>query len=195
MSEDGAGGAATASGTLDVEAAKVALWRVIGQLWLANRLLGARADGERVGSNVVMMGRGEPLGNLDNVLTALRLMLDAGYAGKLYPVNPRREEVQGLKAYPSAIEAVILLKGLANERRLLIMCILAEGELSVNQLNERLALSQSALSQHLAVLREQGLVNTRRDGQVIYYRLAESPALEVIRVLHDQFCSPGQRSR
>ena len=91
----------------------------------------------------------------------------------------------------SAIEAVILLKGLANERRLLIMCILAEGELSVNQLNERLALSQSALSQHLAVLREQGLVDTRRDGQTIYYRLAESPALAVIKVLHDQFCSTG----
>jgi len=86
-------------------------------------------------------------------------------------------------------EAVALLKGLANETRLLVMCILAEGELSVNQLNNRLALSQSALSQHLALLREQGLVETRRDGQTIFYRLAESPALAIVKVLHQQFCS------
>lgn len=87
-------------------------------------------------------------------------------------------------------EAVALLKGLANESRLMILCILAEGELSVNQLNKRLALSQPALSQHLALLREQGLVETRRDGQAIFYRLAESPALAVVKVLHQQFCGP-----
>jgi len=85
-------------------------------------------------------------------------------------------------------EAVVLLKGLANESRLMVMCILAEGELSVSQLNNRLALSQSALSQHLALLREQGLVETRRVGQTIFYSLAESPALAVVRVLHQYFC-------
>lgn len=90
----------------------------------------------------------------------------------------------------SAGEAVALLKGLANESRLLVMCILAEGELSVTQLNSRLKLSQSALSQHLALLRDQGLVETRRVGQTIYYRLAESPALAVVRVLHQYFCGP-----
>jgi DNA-binding transcriptional ArsR family regulator len=88
----------------------------------------------------------------------------------------------------NAADAVNLLKGLANESRLMIMCVLAEGEVSVGQLNTRIKLSQSALSQHLAVLREQGLVNTRRESQTIYYRLAETPAMNVIELLHDVYC-------
>jgi len=88
----------------------------------------------------------------------------------------------------SASDAVFLLKGLANENRLMIMCVLAEGECSVGQLNDRISLSQSALSQHLAVLREQGLVLTRRESQTIYYRLADTPALEIINLLHDIYC-------
>lgn len=85
-------------------------------------------------------------------------------------------------------EAARLLKALANEHRLMILCVLSEGELSVGALNERVPLSQSALSQHLAVLREDGLVNTRREAQTIHYAAAEGPALQVIRVLHDQYC-------
>ncbi len=88
----------------------------------------------------------------------------------------------------NATEAVTLLKGLANESRLMIMCVLTEGEFSVGQLNKRIKLSQSALSQHLAVLREQGLVNTRRESQTIYYRLADSPAMSVIGLLHEVYC-------
>ncbi len=88
----------------------------------------------------------------------------------------------------NAADAVNLLKGLANESRLMIMCVLAEGEVSVGQLNSRIKLSQSALSQHLAVLREQGLVKTRRESQTIYYRLAETPAMNVIELLHDVYC-------
>ena len=88
----------------------------------------------------------------------------------------------------SAVDAVYLLKGLANENRLIIMCVLAEGELSVGQLNERIELSQSALSQHLAVMREQGLVETRRESQTIYYRLADTPALEIVSLLHSIYC-------
>jgi DNA-binding transcriptional ArsR family regulator len=88
----------------------------------------------------------------------------------------------------NAVDAAALLKGLANESRLIIMCVLAEGESSVGQLNERVNLSQSALSQHLAVLREQGLVQTRRKSQTIFYSLAETPALKVITLLHDIYC-------
>lgn len=88
----------------------------------------------------------------------------------------------------NAADAVSLLKGLANESRLMIMCVLAEGEVSVGQLNTRINLSQSALSQHLAVLRDQGLVKTRRESQTIYYRLAETPAMNVIELLHDVYC-------
>ncbi|MGD8579695.1 MAG: metalloregulator ArsR/SmtB family transcription factor [Lysobacterales bacterium] len=92
----------------------------------------------------------------------------------------------------NATDAVNLLKGLANESRLMIMCVLSEGEISVGHLNQRIKLSQSALSQHLAVLRDQGLVQTRRESQTIYYRLAESAALDVIALLHHIYCrKPG----
>jgi len=88
----------------------------------------------------------------------------------------------------NAKEAVSLLKGLANESRLMIMCVLSEGEVSVGQLNQRIKLSQSALSQHLAVLREQGLVQTRRESQTIYYRLQDTAAMNIIALLHDVYC-------
>jgi DNA-binding transcriptional ArsR family regulator len=88
----------------------------------------------------------------------------------------------------NAAKAVRLLKTLANENRLMIMCMLAEGECSVGRLNEQIDLSQSALSQHLAVLREQGLVRTRRESQTIYYSLADSEAIPLIQTLHDAFC-------
>ena len=88
----------------------------------------------------------------------------------------------------NAADAVNLLKGLANESRLMIMCVLAEGEVSVGQLNTRIKLSQSALSQHLAVLRRDGLVDTRRESQTIYYSLCKGPAARVIDLLHDMYC-------
>jgi DNA-binding transcriptional ArsR family regulator len=88
----------------------------------------------------------------------------------------------------NAGDAVNLLKGLANESRLMIMCVLSEGEVSVGQLNQRIKLSQSALSQHLAVLREQALVQTRRESQTIYYRLADTAAVNIIELLHDVYC-------
>jgi DNA-binding transcriptional ArsR family regulator len=88
----------------------------------------------------------------------------------------------------NASDAVSLLKGLANESRLMILCVLAEGEMSVGKLNQRINLSQSALSQHLAVLREQELVQTRRESQTIYYRLSDTTALDIIELLHDVYC-------
>jgi DNA-binding transcriptional ArsR family regulator len=88
----------------------------------------------------------------------------------------------------NATEAVNLLKGLANESRLMIMCVLSEGEVSVGQLNQRIKLSQSALSQHLAVLRDQELVQTRRESQTIFYRLADTAAMSIIELLHDVYC-------
>ncbi len=90
-----------------------------------------------------------------------------------------------------AAEAARVLKALANERRLLLLCHLVEGERSVGELNARVDLSQSALSQHLAVLREDGLVNTRREGQTIYYALADGPAQRILSTLHQLYC--GER--
>jgi DNA-binding transcriptional ArsR family regulator len=89
--------------------------------------------------------------------------------------------------------AAQLLKVLANEKRLMILCLLIDGERSVSQLNELLDLSQSALSQHLAVLREQGLVDTRRDAQSIYYSLVRGAAFEVIQTLHGIYCAPKKQ--
>jgi DNA-binding transcriptional ArsR family regulator len=92
-----------------------------------------------------------------------------------------------------ADDAARLLKALSNSSRLMILCSLARGELTVGQINERVALSQSALSQHLAVLRHDGLVRTRRAAQTIYYSLTDSPAREVIETLHRIFCGDGRK--
>jgi len=92
-----------------------------------------------------------------------------------------------------ASDAAQLLKALANDHRLMILCVLAENEASVSQLNERIELSQSALSQHLALLRRDGLVSTRRSSQTIFYSLAPGPVMQFIQLLHDIYCStPGQ---
>jgi DNA-binding transcriptional ArsR family regulator len=90
-----------------------------------------------------------------------------------------------------AADAARLMGALGNESRLMILCMLAEGERSVGDLNEVIPLSQSALSQQLARLRAQGLVETRREAQTIYYSLSEGPAEQVINLLHDIYC--GER--
>ena len=87
-----------------------------------------------------------------------------------------------------AADAAGLMKALGNESRLMILCILAEGERSVSDLNTIVPLSQSALSQQLARLRQQGLVHTRRESQTIYYSLADGPADRVINLLHEIYC-------
>ncbi len=95
-----------------------------------------------------------------------------------------------------AESAARMLKSLANAQRLRILCLLASEERSVGTLNELLDLSQSALSQHLARLREEGLVTTRRDAQTIYYRLAEGPAKRLIKTLYGIYCAaPAPRAR
>lgn len=87
-------------------------------------------------------------------------------------------------------DAAQLLKALANEKRLQILCLLTSGERSVGDLNALLDLSQSALSQHLAVLREEGLVQTRREAQNVLYALTPGPAAEVMLTLHGIYCAP-----
>ncbi len=81
--------------------------------------------------------------------------------------------------------AVNLLKALSNEKRLLIVCSLYKGEKNVGELEDIVGLSQSALSQHLARLRRDGLVNTRRDAQTIYYSLVDEATNEVLKCLYD----------
>ena len=85
-------------------------------------------------------------------------------------------------------EAVNFLKTLANDQRLRILCTLLEGEQKVGELNEKLALSPSALSQHLAWLREAELVSTRRQSQSIYYQIADERVMKIMGLLKDMFC-------
>lgn len=88
-----------------------------------------------------------------------------------------------------AEEAAQFLKALANEHRLLVLCyLLTYGEMPVNALVSEVGLSQSALSQHLAKLREDGLVTYRRDSQTLYYRVSDARAERLLAVLKDIFC-------
>lgn len=87
-----------------------------------------------------------------------------------------------------AQEATALLKALANENRLMILCTLLQGEMSVGELNTNVPLSQSALSQHLASLREAGLVSTRKEAQTVYYQLQGEEAQKIIAVLQSIYC-------
>ncbi len=91
----------------------------------------------------------------------------------------------------NAADAARFLRALGNDHRLMILCTLAEGEHSVGALGRRIPLSQSALSQHLAVLRREGLVATRREAQTIFYRLADERARRLIPILYELFCGRG----
>ncbi|MFP5374726.1 MAG: ArsR/SmtB family transcription factor [Gammaproteobacteria bacterium] len=88
-------------------------------------------------------------------------------------------------------EAAALLRSMANEQRLLVLCHLAGGEKSVGELLRCVDLSQSALSQHLAILRAAGFVTTRRQAQHVFYALADGPARQVMQTLHALYCAPG----
>ena len=91
-----------------------------------------------------------------------------------------------------AEEASRLLKTLANAQRLRVLCLLVNREMTVGQINEELSdLSQSALSQHLGKLRDEGMVSTRRESQTIWYRLVEGPAQSLIATLYDIYCEPA----
>ncbi len=87
-----------------------------------------------------------------------------------------------------ATAASEFMQALSNPNRLMILCALTDGELCVSDLNNQLNLSQSALSQHLGVLRKQNLVQTRRESQTIYYSVTPGPALEIVALLQQHFC-------
>lgn len=94
-----------------------------------------------------------------------------------------------------AEEAAVVLKSMAHPGRLMVLCRLVEGEASVSELQMLGTLSMSALSQHLSQLRKAGMVATRRDAQTIYYSLAATPALGVLRALHEAYCGRRRRGR
>lgn len=92
----------------------------------------------------------------------------------------------------NAREASEFLKALSHEARLVILCLLIEGEKSVTEIEQLLSLRQPTVSQQLARLRADDLVETRRDGKNIYYSLARTEVREIIEALHRSFCRPGR---
>jgi len=91
----------------------------------------------------------------------------------------------------AADEASALLKALANRHRLIIVCQLIEKERSVGELAALLKIRDSTVSQHLALLRKDGLVTARRDGQTIWYSIGSAPARELVRTLYRVYCAPA----
>ena len=95
----------------------------------------------------------------------------------------------------NAVHVTALLKAIANPARLIILCQLVEGERSVGALERTVGLSQSAISQHLAVLRRGDVVASRRDGQTVFYSLASADVVTLMGTLHDVFCSEAASPR
>ncbi len=109
---------------------------------------------------------------------------------RLAPTEPSDELENMLE---QAKKASDFLKALAHESRLLILCMLAEGEKSVTDIERLLALRQPTVSQQLARLRMDGLVATRREGKVIYYSLASEEARVILGAVYDVFCGKGRK--
>jgi DNA-binding transcriptional ArsR family regulator len=97
------------------------------------------------------------------------------------------------KLRAGAGEALGVLRALAHEDRLLLLCEISRAERSVGELAERLDIRQPSLSQQLGVLRREGLVETRRQGKHIYYRIANADALVLLRTLYELYCSSHSR--
>lgn len=102
-------------------------------------------------------------------------------------------ETRAMRA--AAESACALMRVLANPDRLLLLCELAHGERNVGELQDALGIVQPTLSQQLAVLREEDLVQTRREGKNIYYSIASPQSLAVLEVLYAQFCAPQPKAR
>lgn len=92
----------------------------------------------------------------------------------------------------SVTQAVGVLKILANEDRLMLLCQLSQGEHCVSELEQKLGITQPTLSQQLGVLRGEGVVNTRRQGKNIYYSVADARTLEILVLLHSLYCPEGE---
>ena len=91
----------------------------------------------------------------------------------------------------AASEATAVLRALANEDRLLLLCQLSQGELAVGELEHSLDIRQPTLSQQLGVLRTEGMVKTRRDGKRIYYSVADQKVLTLLATLYELYCPKG----
>lgn len=104
-------------------------------------------------------------------------------------MNKQMIDIDAIKG--QAGKASALLRAMCNENRLLLLCQLVDGERSVNELATQLAAPQSTISQHLALLRREGLVRARRDRQTQYYSLAGADARAILETLQSLYCEPA----
>lgn len=110
-------------------------------------------------------------------------------------LGPNASAEQFNELIGQARKASQLLRSLSHETRLLILCLLTEGEMSVSEIEKTLALPQATVSQQLARLRLDKLVATRRDGRLIYYRIADKDVKTIVLTLYDLFCKPVRSSK
>lgn len=92
----------------------------------------------------------------------------------------------------AAGDATVMLRSLAHQDRLLLLCLLSQEELYVSDLEARLGIQQPSLSQQLGILRREGLVTTRREGKHVFYRVADNRALSLLQTLYELFCAPEE---
>ena len=105
---------------------------------------------------------------------------------------PFRASVGMEELQENARRAAGMLKAMSNPSRLVILCQLAEGERSVGELEDAVGITQSGISQHLAVLRREHVVNSRREKQTVFYSLASEDVVALMHTLHDVFCKPAK---
>jgi DNA-binding transcriptional ArsR family regulator len=117
----------------------------------------------------------------------MNAFLPSGVEAELRSADALSPELKGLMR--RARDASDFLKAMSHESRLLLLCLLAERERSVTELEEILSLRQANVSQQLARLRLDGLVDTRRDGKAVYYHLASEDVRRMIAVIYDIFCA------
>lgn len=110
----------------------------------------------------------------------------AGNSGRARAAGEPLAELQR-----NALRAAKLLKAMSNSARLVVLCQLADGERSVGELERAVGLSQSGISQHLAVLRREGVVSSRRVSQTVLYSLASREVAAIMTTLYSVFCQPG----
>jgi DNA-binding transcriptional ArsR family regulator len=116
-------------------------------------------------------------------------MADIDSARENTPASAKGKDIDVLME--QARKAGDLLKALSHESRLLILCILVEGEKSVSELEELLSMPQAAVSQQLARLRFDRLVQTRREGRMVYYSIADPEVARLVELLYEFFCKPA----
>ncbi len=118
-------------------------------------------------------------------------MFDNQKGSNLPVINSEMSEAEINRMMESACEASNFLKAISHEGRLMILCHLATGEKSVTELEQLLSARQAAVSQQLARLRSEGLVEPRRDGKTIYYSLTDRRAVQILDVVYELFCKKG----